>query len=290
VPFSGREFLRSEAAGAHASPVAIVDQESARRLWPGQNAIGRRIRVAEPSSGRETAADSGKEYEVVGVVPAIRAGLFDRISMPRVYLPLGESVPATVFIVAHHSMTGQEASLLQAMRDRVHATDPAVPLLNLRTLRGQVQANPQLWLAEAWTNRFLSLGGLAVCLSLLGIYGANAYLVAQRTREFGIRIALGASRRDVLRLVFTAGGTSYLTGIVIGSVVALGAGRLLNSWLYGVSSYDPVTFIGVPLLLAAAMVASCFVPARRATSVDPAIALRHVYSGSDDESPPRPHR
>ena len=115
-------------------------------------------------------------------------------------------------------------------------------------------------------------GGLPV---LLGIYGANAYWVAQRTREFGIRIALGASRRDVLRLVFTAGGRSCLAGIVIGSILALGAGRLLNSWLSGVSSYDPVTFIGVPLLLAAAMAASSFVPARRATSVNHAIALRH---------------
>jgi putative ABC transport system permease protein len=168
---------------------------------------------------------------------------------------------------------GDPQSALNALRQELQRRDPTLPLYNVQTLTDHMSV--PLFPFRLAAMVLLSFGILAIVLAAIGIYGVMSYVVAGRTREIGVRIALGAARRDVLLLIIGQGMRLAVIGLCIGVLSAIGAAQLLAKLLFGVSAIDPLTFAGVSLLLALVAALACYIPARRATKVDPLVALRY---------------
>ena len=253
----GRAFTEREAL--EGSPVVLVDENLARRFWPGGDAVGKRIKY-----------DSPTPHEVIGVVANVRNFGSEAEGRIRIYTPLGRaplSRGATLSLRAESNAEG----LTQAVARQIHEMDPDLAVADVETMA-------QVYGREAGPRRFgaalLALfAAVALALAAVGIYGVMAYAVAQRTREIGVRVALGAQGRDVLRLVVGQGMRLVLLGIGLGVAGALALTRLMSGMLYGVAPTDPLTFSAIALLLAAVALLACLVPARRATKVDPMVAL-----------------
>ena len=246
--------------------VVVVSQELARQAWPGDDPIGKHIR-------RGTPALTGFPWmTVVGVVKDVKEDRANfRINRPVWYLPYTQhqlNLPVNLLVRSH----ADPASLTESVRSSVHAIDPHQPISEATTMREHVAG-------VIVTERFsaLLLGALAsmgLILAALGLYGVMAYAVTQRTGEIGLRMALGASGRDVFGLILKQGATLILPGVALGTAGALLATRLLTSVLYGVTASDPTTLIGVALMLTIVGLLACYIPARRASRLDPMIALR----------------
>ncbi|HYL76405.1 MAG TPA: FtsX-like permease family protein [Bryobacteraceae bacterium] len=174
-------------------------------------------------------------------------------------------------------MTGpdSEARLLDAVRKEIRAVDSRLPVLALKTLRGHLDGSFDLWSVRIGARMFSLFGGVALLLAMIGLYGVRAYTVARRTREIGIRMALGARSSDALRMVLREGLVVTSIGLGAGLLLSSGLGKLLASFLYQVRAVDPVVFSVAPLLLAAISLLACYLPARRAARVDPMVALRY---------------
>jgi predicted permease len=274
----GREFARGEIEQTNGARVAIIDDEIARGLWPREDALGRRLQIdRRTGDGNALVASSGSvEMEVVGIVPSLKMELYDKSPSPHIYEPLGQGYAPSMLVQVRHRFDGAaETAFLQTLRAQVRALDPDLPIVSLKTLRGHLETNPQLWLSRTWTQIFTLFGALALFLALVGVYGVNAYAVTRRFREIGIRLALGALRRDVWWLFIREGLRLTLIGIGLGLLLTIAVGRLISSWLYQVSAFDPFSFLVVPVALALATLVACWLPARRAAQIDPLIALRH---------------
>jgi predicted permease len=264
---AGREFTEQDDAAA--PPVAIVNAAFARRFWPDQNPIGRQFR------------SDGKDRTVVGLVPTGKYNRLDEAASCFFYLPEQQGVPdldlgICVRLAAARpdaGGTGADASAFaNTLRQTVRSVDPGVELLRVRPLTMHVEG---VFFAQRMASHLLLLlGAVALVLAAMGVYAVMAYTVGQRTREFGIRMALGATPHAVRWQVARQGLLLAGTGVAAGLVLAFGVTRLLSRFLYGVSPFDPLTFIGVPLLLVLIAVAACWLPARRATRVNPVEALR----------------
>jgi predicted permease len=267
----GRAFNRGEAVNGSAPRVAIVDELLAQKLWPNQDPLGKRIHFGS-SPGEQPAV-----MQVVGVVPGVRENLFREAPRPHVYLPFGQSYQSNMNVHVRLAPRGEqaEAAMLESLRREIRAIDERLPVLAFKTLRGHIEENIELWLVRTGARMFTSFGALALFLAVVGVYGVKAYTVSRRTREIGIRIALGATMRDALWLVMRDGLRLTGAGVALGLVLSLGTGRLLSSVLYEVSATDPLIFVVAPLVLALAAAAACYLPARRAARVDPIVALRH---------------
>jgi predicted permease len=266
----GRGFEANDRAGA---PRAIVLSHAlAERIWPGQNPIGKRIMCCEGSP------EDLRLKTVVGVAGDVRSRGPSEDVYPEFYLPVAQAPEAswdwiqrTVTAVARAS-NGRADSLAPALREALRRTAPEVPLYDVKTMRQRLRSA----LAE---ERFLTvlltaLGGVGLLLAAIGIYGVIAYFVAQRTAEFGVRIALGATPRDILLVSARHGLLPIAIGLAAGAAAALAATRLMASALRGVSPTDPATFAAVLGVLAATAALAAYVPARRATRIDPTEALR----------------
>lgn len=252
----GRDFRSSESQ--EGSKVTVINEALAQRLWKGQDPLGRGIFFA----------DDKASTEVIGVVKTGKYRTLGEDPIPVAYLPQLRSLRTLVV-----RTSGDASALLDAVRREIHSVDPNVAATDLETMQ-QYMSLP-LFPART-TGLLLSVSGfLALALTSIGLFGVISYIVSQRTHEIGVRMALGAQRGDVLRLVVRHG--LFLTGIglVIGLGLAFGAAQLLSSLLYGIRPTDPTTFIGVALLLCAIVLLACYIPARRATRVDPLIALRY---------------
>ena len=239
-----------------------IDRAMARMFWPGQNPIGQRFSYS---------GDSGPWLEVVGVVGDTRQWSMSQPPRPEEYQPFdGNSYGGTI-LVLHTSLPPQ--SLVAEVKQQVAALDADLPLFAIRTMEQLVDQQT----AGARTQGLLVgiFAGLAALLAGVGIYGVMAYLVAQRTREIGIRMAMGALRGDVLKLVVGRGLKLALIGVAIGNACALGLSRFLSSLLYEVKPTDHVTFIAVSLMLTTTAVLASYIPSRRATKVDPMVVLRY---------------
>ena len=268
LPAIGVRVVHGRALGASdradARPVVLVDQTLAERIFPGESAVGRRMRV-----GATMGADTAWR-EIVGVVSRVRSTSIVREPEPMIYVPYAQNPWPTVAVVIRTD--GDPMAYASAMRADVFALDPELPAYNLRRLEDDV--------ARALASRRLQtvvLGAFALAallLSALGVYGTMAYAVSQRTRELGIRIAVGAQRRDVLAVVVRRALGRISAGVLAGAVVALMGSKLLASVLFEVSPFDPATFAGAALLLSTAGVVASYLPAWRATQVDPMISLR----------------
>jgi putative ABC transport system permease protein len=267
---SGRWFTRADESGN--SPVAVMTAASAQRFWPGQNAVGKHIRFAKDSEWRT----------IVGVVANVRAYDLQK-DVPdwingTVYVPYNPKatleagrIPAEMTIAVR--TTSEEAQAGAMLRGIVTSLNSEVPVSELKTMRAVL--SEAVSTPASTMSLFVTFAGLALVLGLIGIYGVLTFLVSKRTREIGIRIALGAQRRDVLWLVLKEGAKFSLGGIALGLVGAFVVTRLLASELYGVSAMDPFTFVGVAIVMALVTMFACYVPARRAMAVDPLIALRY---------------
>jgi putative ABC transport system permease protein len=258
---NGRAFTLQDARSPSES--VIVNEAFEKHYFPGQSTVGKRIRLM--ARGAEA-----RWQTVVGVVSDVRqSGLAGDI-MPEVYSPELEDVGGELSFVIR--ATGEPANLISAVRRVVAEVEPNQALHNVMTMEQR--------LANTTTSRRLntvllgSFAGLALLLAVVGIYGVMSYAVTQRTREIGVRIALGASSKEIIKLIVGQGALLVGIGVVIGLGVAALGTRLLANLLFGVSAFDPVTFVGVTALLAATAFLACYLPARRATKVDPMVALR----------------
>lgn len=255
----GRDF--GEGDTATAPPVVIVNETLARRLAPDGNAVGKRVRM-----------DSKGEYlEVVGVAKDIKYNQLAEKTPYFAYRPLTQQYRPRMTL--HVRTANDPQAMMNQVRAEVRALDPNLPLTEVKTLAEHMReplapARLFAWLSGAF-------GVLALLLAATGLYGVMAYLVSGRTREFGIRVALGASGNDVLRLIFAEGLTLVGVGMLLGLLASAAVTRILQSVLYDVSATDPLTFAFVLLLLAAVTLVACYIPARRATKIDPMVALRY---------------
>ena len=288
----GRAFTVAEATQAGGPAVAIIDEALARKLWPEGDALGQRIQYASDKApvakdgghggGVNLSPDldtgeikPGQPIEIIGIVPVTRHALFESEPGRMIYLPYGRGFQSNVHLLVRfmRQPAGTEATA-DLLRRTVRDFDPTLPVLTVKSFPQHFDSNIEIWLVRAGAAMFSIFGGLALGLAVVGIYGVKAYAVARRTREIGIRMALGAQPADVLRLILREATFMLVSGILLGVLLALGTGKLVSSLLYQVSATDPIAFIVAPLVLSTAAFVACYLPARRATRINPLTALR----------------
>ena len=246
-----------------AAPVVVVNETLARKIWPGEDPIGKRLK---PGDG----TDSGPWATVVGVVKDLRRGDVKRPIRGEVYVSTLQYTPRTQVLVFRAA--GDPSIAMPAIRRELQAIDPQLPLFRVTTLGAEL--SDTLNQPRFQATLLAGFAAIALLLAAIGIYGVTAHAVSQRTQEVGIRMAMGAGRSDVRRLILRQHVTPALIGVTVGLAGALGLSRFLTSLLYGVRAADPVTYALVSLSLIAVAVAACWVPASRAMRVDPLVALR----------------
>ena len=265
----GRDFLDSELAPSASEPVAIVDDALAQRLWPGEGALGRLIQFRD-----DNGTPSSRAMRVVGIAPALKQSLGNARLFPHVYVPLGQHYESAMTLQLRLSDPESDRAMLPTIARVIRDFDPRLPVLRLQTWRDHVDTNVDMWLYRTAAAAFSVFASIALLLAVVGVYGVKTYVLSRRTREFGIRIATGAHPRVLLWQVLREGGRVTVVGIVLGVLLAIGAGQLLQGLLYGVNAVEPLVLVAAPLILLAASLLASFVPARRATKVDPVVALR----------------
>jgi predicted permease len=249
-------------------PVAVINDTLAARYWPGEDAVGRRFRMGT--------APERPWITIVGITKTSRHNSITERPRGELYLAHAQ-LPVTVGGATRGMglvlrTTGDPLALARPLRDLVHELDPKLPVSQVRPLEdiaAQSMSAPRFaaWLVAAFA-------AIALMLAAIGAYGTVSLFVAQRTQEIGIRLALGAERRSILRLVLGQGLLLAGVGIALGLTGAAGVSRLLRSWLYGVEAFDTLTFSAVPIVLVLVTLAACAIPARRAALLDPIATLR----------------
>ncbi len=288
-PLRGRVFNNAEAMHEEKARVAIIDDVLARKLWPEGDALGQQIQFASSDTPRAKDSDDGGSgvsgrgagaenapFEVVGIVPHTRGTLFEKDPRGAVYLPFAGGFQSNVFFhVRFASGAGRDAvAAADLLRRTVRGADPMLPILTLRTFAQHLDGNFELWIVRAGAALFSVFGMVALVLAVVGVYGVKAYSVARRTREIGIRMALGAQRATVQWMILREGFVILGSGLALGLLLAAGTGKLLSGILYEVGAFDPLAFTLAPLLLALAAMLATWLPARRATRISPMVALR----------------
>jgi len=258
----GRFFNESD--HAKSQPVVIVNAALVRRYFPGEDPIGKRIKFSEPT-------EEGAWQTIIGVVGDGKQDSLRAEVKPEIYQSHLQRAQDNMTLVVRAVTDPQ--TLISAVREQIRALDPNLPIYDIKTMQAVMDESVA-------RERFIALllmvfAALALTLAAIGIYGVMSYSVAQRTQEIGIRLALGAQRRDVLKLIISQGTTQTLIGISLGLAAALALTRFLSSLLFSVSATDPVTFVVIAVLLMVVALLACYLPARRATKVDPMVALRY---------------
>jgi predicted permease len=278
----GRPFTATEATQVGGPPVVIINELLAKRLWPDGDALGERLQLTNDGAATNSVVRTATRdqpdntFEVVGIVPTTRHALFESRPDPAFYLPFVRGFQSHVFfhvkfVALSHD---NEAAMAELLRRAVSETDASLPVLSLETFAQHLHDNIQIWVVRSGAALFSAFGGLALCLAVVGAYGVIAYSVARRTREIGIRMALGARPNAVQRMILWEIAVMLATGLTIGLLLSLGIGKVMSSLLYRVDALDPVAFTVAPVALAIAAILACWLPARRATKVDPMVALR----------------
>jgi putative ABC transport system permease protein len=241
--------------------VAVINEAMVKQFWPNEEALGKKFHFfGEPIL-----------REVVGVVRNTVVNQIGETPQPIVYLPIAQDFSPAVTLQVR--TTGRPDAVIGTVRGQLQTLDTNMAITNVQTIREIMSEG--LWAPRMGAGLLAVFGGLALILAVMGVYGVLSYSVSQQTREIGIRMSLGAQQGQVLRLVIGQGVRLAIAGLVLGLLAALGLMRVLSSLLFGVSAHDPVTFGGVSLVLVAAAILACYIPARRAAKVDPIIALRY---------------
>jgi predicted permease len=253
---AGRDFTKFDTEKTE--QITMISEALASRLFPSQEAVGRQVMTGN------------REYRVSGVVGSVRHSSLEAAAEPEMYFPLAQAVQGSMEMVVR--TTQRPETMAAEIQRAFHAVDANLPARDFRTLEGIVAQSVS-------PRRFVMLllggfAGLALLLAALGIYGVISFSVAQRTNEIGIRLALGAQAADILRLILGQGARLIASGVVIGLLGALALTKVMQSLLFGVSATDPLTFGVISSLIAGVALLACWIPARRATKVDPMIALR----------------
>jgi hypothetical protein len=268
----GRDFSQAECDMKDGRRVAIIDEIMAKKLFPNADPIGQHVRFTIPPSD-----GSPNDMEVVGLVNMHRHDVQEEVaSTGRLFVPFAQGYSGNVFL--HVRLNTQDrqavAGMIATMRSTLRGIDPDLPIIGIAPWVDLMEKSVGLWIVRLGATLFGAFGGTALLLAVVGVYGVKAYAVACRTREIGIRMALGAHRRDVFALIMRQGALQTALAVVVGLLLSLAAGRVLAQILYQVSPNDPFALITASVLLAAAALLACFLPARRATYVDPITALR----------------
>jgi predicted permease len=258
----GRSFTEGDEDGKQ--PVAIIDESTARKFWPDRDPLGRHVRLGQ---------DPTRPWmTVVGIIKDIKSDGLDIDGVPHIYVSTYQDPGRQLSVVLRTSLP---ATLLEPqIRHEIQSIDPGLPVFSVSSMNDILDRS----LASRRFSADLVGGfaGLAVLLASIGIYGLLAYMVGQRSREIGLRMALGARRDDILKLFLRKGVALAGVGIIAGVVVSASTASMMASLLYGVRPHDPAVFVIVPLLLFAIAILASYLPARRATKVDPMIALREA--------------
>ena len=259
---AGRDFDDTDTKDAQ--NVTIIDERLARQYWPNQSPLGKRVRFGPPE-------DNEPWFTIVGVVSAVRHQRVQEETRASVYLPHQKIPVGGLSLVARTAANPHD--FIGAVRREVAQLDPDLPVSEVATMEEVVAES--IWQPRLYAMLFAVFAGGALLLALIGIYGVMAFLVQTRTHEIGIRMALGATARDVFRLIVGRGMKLTAVGVVIGVASAIALTRLMRSLLFNTSATDPLTFILISLLLSVAAFLACYIPARRAAKVDPLVALRY---------------
>jgi predicted permease len=265
----GREFTSAEEASVGGTTPVIIDRGLADRLFANEDPVGQLLQYG---------ADSGKPDStpmlIVGVAPGIKHDLFENRPEPHLYLPSGASESTRMFVYAR-SASRNAGDIATSVRAQLRAADANLPVIFVKTFKSQHEGSAQVWVLRAGAKLFLTLGLAAAFVAVIGLYGVRSYLVSRRTREFGVRMAIGASPIDVMRLVLRESIATTAVGLAIGLGLGMMLGWGLSFLIYQVSPFDPVTLGGATGLLGVSSIVASIIPARRASNVMPMAALRN---------------
>jgi predicted permease len=258
----GREL--SEADTETSQPVAIINAAMAEKYWPNQDPIGKIFtRVTNPK----------RAIQIVGIA---RNSRLDQISGPfndGFYIPFSQNFISTATLQIRTTVPTD--GMARIALDQIHSISPTMPVFGIRTMARLINGGNGLLFFKAGAAIAAALGFLGLVLAVVGVYGVMSYSVSQRTSEIGIRMALGARREQVLTMICRQGALLVAFGLATGLLCAFAIGRLMSDFLVDVAPSDPITFVGVSILLTAIALLACFMPARRATNIEPTQALRH---------------
>jgi putative ABC transport system permease protein len=266
----GREFTAAEEHAVSGTKPVIIDVPLANRLFANEDPIGQLLQY-----GADSDEPDAQPMLIVGVAPAVRHDLFESDPEPHIYTASGSSDSARMFVYSRAA--GQQASdaIVTSVRDQLRAADPNLPVIYVKSFRSQHEGSAQVWVLRAAAKMFLTLGLAAAFVAVIGLYGVRSYLVSRRTREFGVRMAIGATPADVLKLVVRETMTTTAVGLTIGLGLGMLLGWGLSAVIYQISPFDPVTLGGATGLLALSSIVASVIPARRAANVLPMTALRN---------------
>jgi putative ABC transport system permease protein len=267
----GRDFTQAECESKEGRRVAIIDEEMAKKLFPNEDAIGQHVRYTVPPKD-----GSPNDMEVIGVVGTHRHDVQNDTTLARLFVPFAQGYNGDVVLHVRLNTRDRQAvvGMIPTMRSTLREIDPDLPILGIAPWVDLMERSVGLWIVKLGATLFGAFGIIALLLAVVGVYGVKAYAVACRTREIGIRMALGAHRKDVFVLIMRQGAMQTALAVFVGLLLSLAAGRVLAQILYQVSPTDPFALITSSLLLAVAALLACFLPARRATYVNPITALR----------------
>src|SRR5207302_394007 len=257
----GRAFAATDKEGTPL--VAIVNEELAKTYWPGQGALGKRLRLDRKKNDW---------LQIVGVTKTGKYIFSGEPPTPFLYLPFAQNPRKSMYLLTNSS--GDPAALVAPLRALVHTLDPDQPVFNVRTMEDFYQVRA-ISVLRIIVEIVATMGAVGLALALIGLYGLIAFSVARRTREIGIRMAIGARRADVVKMVLRQGLRLSVAGICIGGAISVAVSRALTAGLIGLGQPNSATYVIVPLVLFLVTMGSCYLPARRASRTDPMVALRY---------------
>ena len=267
----GRDFTQAECENKNGRRIAILDEEMAKKLFPNEEPIGQHIRYTIPPKD-----GAPNDMEVVGIVGTHRHDVQNDTTLTRLFVPFAQGYLGNIFL--HLRLNTQDryavAGMTSTLRSTLRDIDPDLPIIGMAPWVDLMEKSVGLWIVRLGATLFGAFGGIALLLAVVGVYGVKAYAVACRTREIGIRMALGAHRKDVFALIMRQGALQTALAVTVGLLLSLAVGRVLSGILYQVSPSDPFALLTASAMLAAAALLACFLPARRATRVNPITALR----------------
>jgi putative ABC transport system permease protein len=264
----GRAFTPAEEEAAAAAKIAVVDRTFAGKMFADADPVGRQVLV-QPREG-----EASEPFTIVGVVSEMKHDLFDLNPRPHLYAPHGAVFRAFMTLHVRTAPGVPDAAMLATIRRELVGVDARLPIMSARTMQEQRYRSMTEWSVRAAATIFSTFGFLALLLATIGVYGLRAYDVSRRTREIGIRMALGGSTRDVRRLIVGEGARTTAIGLVLGVLMAAGIGKLSSSLLYQVSPVDPIVLVTAAIVLSVSATLASYFPARRATRIAPLDALR----------------